>query len=96
MAKLRFTNTLKKGEKNDISVNTETKKFISLVELFGYLSISSYLNTKICNENYSSSSYTINEIRYYTNKMWIFLLRLVINNAMYLNFQRIRSPFHLF
>lgn len=74
------------------------KKFLSLVELFGYLSISSYLNTniKICNENYSSPSYTINEIRYYTNKMWIFLLCLVINNAMYLNFQRISSPFLFF
>lgn len=60
MAKLRFTNTLKKGVKNDISVNTGTKK-LSLIELSGYLSISSHSNTnnKSHDKNYSGSSYTL-------------------------------------
>lgn len=63
MAKLRFTNTLKKNRvKND---NTVAKKKLSSMELSGYLS-RCHLNTniKIHNINYSSSPYTIGDIRY--------------------------------
>ena len=68
MAKLRFTNTLKKKKKRVKNDNTVAKKKkLNSMELSGYR-FRYHLNTniKIHNINYSSPLYTTGDIRYYT------------------------------